>query len=51
MTDRAPRDYRGRRGVITEIARPGATGAEYRIEFEDGLRPTTGYLLAKWITR
>lgn len=42
----APSGYRNRHGVITEI---GAGGTEYRVEFEDGLRPTTAYLLATWL--
>lgn len=51
-TQKAPSDYRGRRGVITEIAsRTGTSTAEYRIEFEDGRQPTTGYLPAKWLDR
>ena len=44
----APRDYRGRTGTVTEIG-PGDT--EYRVEFEDGERPTTGYLPAAWLNR
>jgi hypothetical protein len=37
----APSDYRDRVGIITEI---GSGKSEYRVEFEDGGRPTTGYL-------
>ena len=48
ISSSAPSDYRLRRGVITEI---GTGGTEYRVEFEDGLRPTTAYLLTKWIVR
>ena len=40
----APAEYRHRVGFITE-AGPG--NAEYRVEFEDGETPTTGYLNAK----
>ena len=36
-------DYKGRSGIITEIG-PGE--GEYRVEFEDGDTPTTGYLPA-----
>jgi hypothetical protein len=43
-SDDAPRDYAGRRGLVTELG-PGTS--EYRVEFEDGRRPTTGYLLAR----
>jgi hypothetical protein len=43
---KAPGDYRGRRGHITEVS---TDDAEFRVEFEDGLRPTTGYLLARWL--
>jgi hypothetical protein len=39
-------DYKGRTGIVTEIG-PGE--GEYRIEFEDGDRPTTGYLPAAWL--
>jgi hypothetical protein len=42
----APRDYRRRSGIVSEIG-PGK--AEYRIEFEDGDTPTTGYLAAAWL--
>jgi hypothetical protein len=40
----APAEYRHRVGFITE-AGPG--NDEYRVEFEDGETPTTGYLNAK----
>jgi hypothetical protein len=43
----APRDYKGRRGIVTEIG-PGER--EYRVEFEDGDRPTTGYLPIQWLS-
>ena len=42
---RAPGDYRGRRGLITEIN----DATECRVEFDDGLQPTTGYLKAAWL--
>ena len=42
---RAPGDYRGRRGLITEIS----DVTECRVEFDDGLQPTTGYLKAAWL--
>jgi hypothetical protein len=42
----APDDYRGRTGLITESG-PGES--EYRVEFEDGLQPTTGYLRSWWL--
>ena len=42
----APSDYRHRVGFITEI---GRSDAEYRVEFDDGLQPTTGYLVARWL--
>jgi hypothetical protein len=38
-----PADYRDRPGIITEIG-PGED--EYRVEFEDDQRPTTGYLFS-----
>ncbi len=44
----APPDYKGRTGIVTEL---GPGDGEYRIEFEDGDRPTTGYVLAAWLTR
>jgi hypothetical protein len=44
--DQAPHDYRGRDGTITEIG-PGEP--EFRVEFEDGRQPTTGYLMAAWL--
>src|ERR1051325_1686771 len=47
-TNKAPTDYRGRSGLITE-AGPGKS--EFRIEFEDGKRPTTGYLRSWWLDR
>jgi hypothetical protein len=43
-----PGDFKGRTGIVTEIG-PGE--AEYRIEFEDGERPTTGYLAAACLGR
>ena len=46
--DKAPLAYRDRRGHITEIS---SDGAECRVEFDDDLRPTTGYLKAKWLQR
>ncbi len=39
--DDAPGEYRGRTGIVTELG-PGQD--EYRVEFEDGLTPTTAYL-------
>ena len=44
----APPDYRGRTGIVTEV---GPGDGEYRIEFEDGDRPTTAYLSAAWLIR
>ena len=44
----APGDLKGRTGIVTEI---GPGDGEYRIEFEDGERPTTAYLAAVWLTR
>ena len=44
----APVEYKGRTGIVTEI---GPGDGEYRIEFEDGDRPTTGYLIAAWLIR
>jgi hypothetical protein len=41
-------EYKARRGIITEVG-PGER--EYRIEFEDGERPTTGYLPLAWLSR
>ena len=48
VNDQAPADYRERTGIITEIG-PGKS--EYRIEFEDGQTPTTGYLTASWLEK
>ena len=44
----APPEYNGRIGVVTEI---GPSAGEYRIEFEDGERPTTGYFPTAWLSR
>lgn len=44
--DHAPGDYAGRRGLVTEVG-PGKS--EYRVEFEDGRQPTTGYLMSWWL--
>jgi hypothetical protein len=44
----APREFKGRIGVVTEI---GPGDGEYRVEFEDGERPTTGYFPIAWLTR
>jgi hypothetical protein len=44
----APSDYLGRDGMVTEIG-PGKS--EYRVEFEDGRQPTTGYLMSWWLDR
>ena len=44
----APLDYKGRTGIVTEI---GPGDGEYRVEFEDSERPTTGYLPATWLVR
>jgi hypothetical protein len=46
--DQAPGDYRRRNGIITEIG-PGTL--EFRVEFEDGRQPTTGYLQSEWLYR
>ena len=47
VTDRASvADYRNRMGLITEA---GPERREYRVEFEDGRTPTTGYLPANWL--
>ncbi len=46
--DQAPGDYRRRTGIITEIG-PGTL--EFRVEFEDGRQPTTGYLQSEWLSR
>ena len=43
----APPGYKGRTGIVTEI---GPGDGEYRVEFEDGERPTTGYLAAAWLS-
>ncbi len=44
--DKAPAGFRGRRGRITETI---PSGEECRVEFEDGLLPTTGYLMTRWL--
>jgi hypothetical protein len=46
--ERAPGDYRDRDGTITEIG-PGQS--EFRVEFEDGRQPTTGYLRSSWLDK
>jgi len=46
--DQAPKDYAGREGIVTELG-PGKS--EYRVEFEDGRTPTTGYLMSWWLDR
>lgn len=43
---KASADYRGRRGIVTEIS---TDGSECRVEFDDGAQPTTGYLKALWL--
>ena len=43
-----PSDYRDRLGLVTEI---GPEKNEYRVEFEDGQTPTTGYLMSRWLDR
>jgi hypothetical protein len=48
VSSAAPPDYKGRSGIVTEI---GPGNGEYRIEFEDGDRPTTAYLSAAWLIR
>ena len=48
VSQAAPLAYQGRTGIVTEI---GPGGGEYRIEFEDGGRPTTAYLSAAWLIR
>jgi hypothetical protein len=48
VNDHAPGDYRGRAGIVTELG-PGTS--EFRIEFEDGRQPTTGYLRSGWLDR
>jgi hypothetical protein len=45
-TSDAPPEYRQRVGFITETG-PGHD--EYRVEFEDGDTPTTGYLNAVYL--
>jgi hypothetical protein len=46
--EQAPRDYRDRRGLVTEL---GPNTSEYRVEFDDGRQPTTGYLVSAWLDR
>ena len=48
VNDQAPADYRERTGIITEVG-PGKS--EYRIEFEDGQTPTTGYLMSSLLEK
>jgi hypothetical protein len=42
----APVEYRGRNGIVTENG-PGMS--EFRVEFNDGQTPTTGYLRSSWL--
>jgi hypothetical protein len=44
--EQAPPEYRGRHGIISEVT---VGGTEFRVEFDDGLRPTTGYLKSEWV--
>jgi hypothetical protein len=46
VNDHGPSDYRDRLGLVTEI---GPEKNEYRVEFEDGQTPTTGYLMSWWL--
>jgi hypothetical protein len=46
VNDQAPADYTSREGFVTELG-PGQS--EYRVEFDDGRKPTTGYLMAGWL--
>jgi hypothetical protein len=46
--DQAPVDYRRREGFVTETG-PGKS--EYRVEFDDSVQPTTGYLMSWWLER
>ena len=46
VNDHAPSEYKSREGFVTELG-PGQS--EYRVEFDDGLKPTTGYLTAGWL--
>ena len=48
VSSNAPAEFQERTGVVTEI---GPGDGEYRVEFEDGGRPTTGYFPAAWLTR
>jgi hypothetical protein len=43
---KAPTNYRARFGLITEIS---DDGGECRVEFDDGIQPTTGHLKAIWL--
>lgn len=44
--DQAQLAYRGRQGIVSEVG-PGR--AEFRVEFDDGQQPTTGYLKSWWL--
>jgi hypothetical protein len=44
--EKAPKDFHNRRGVIAAL---GPGGAVARVLFDDGLRPTTGYLRSRWL--
>jgi hypothetical protein len=48
VNDQAPADYRRHEGFVTE-AGPGKS--EYRVEFDDTIQPTTGYLMSWWLER
>ncbi len=43
---RGPAAYRGRRGQITETM---PSEHECRVDFDDGVLPTTGYLMTHWL--
>jgi hypothetical protein len=48
VNSKAPADYIDRVGTVTELG-PGES--EYRVEFEDGQMPTTGYLSGTCLDR
>jgi hypothetical protein len=48
VNSKAPVDYVDRVGTVTELG-PGEL--EYRVEFEDGQMPTTGYLSGTCLER
>ena len=46
VNEQAPEEFQNRRGMIAGLD-PG--GGMARVNFDDGLRPATGYLRSRWL--